>query len=169
MRVELASLGGKSGRFAHHYAPGELIVEDQRITLTEPAEISGRIVLKGNKTGVEGTVTAVAQVECDRCLTPVTLPVQAEFNVEYITAEAYQALEVSELGEEDLALSVFDGEYIDVDEIVLEQLWLAVPSQTICRESCKGLCPVCGIDRNLNDCSCQASDIDPRWAAMKNR
>ncbi len=167
MRVELGSLEGKGSKFAHGYAPGELVLDDDRIALTQPPGVFGRIIRKGNEVVVEGQLTAVIQVECDRCLRPVTLPIQSEFAVEFVTTEAYKALEVSELGEEDLALSVFDGEFIDVDEIVAEQLMLAVPSQAICRADCKGLCAVCGADRNLNECDCKATEMDPRWSTLK--
>ena len=73
-----------------------------------------------------------------------------------------------ELAEEDLALSIFDGEFIDVDEIVREQLLLAIPAQLICQENCKGFCPVCGADRNVTDCNCDATEIDPRWSGLRD-
>ena len=74
----------------------------------------------------------------------------------------------SELTEDEMSVSVFDGEAIDVDEIVKEQIVLAVPTRMLCREDCKGICPECGTDRNTGDCSCATNDIDPRWAALKN-
>ena len=168
MRVELSSLEGKSGRFAHAYQPDELTLHDERVGLAQPPGIAGRIFRADGQLFIEGQLTALAQVECDRCLTPIELPVAKEFTLEYVTTEAYQAFEAAELSEEDLALSVFDGEGIDIDEIVREQLLLAVPSQTLCRENCKGLCPACGEDRNLVDCDCKGSEIDPRWKGLEN-
>jgi len=67
-----------------------------------------------------------------------------------------------------MSVSVFDGEAIDVDEIVKEQIVLAVPTRMLCREDCKGICPECGADRNKGDCNCATNDIDPRWAALKD-
>lgn len=168
MRVELSSLEGKSGRFAHDYQPDEIVLHDERVGLAQPPGIAGRIFRAHGQLFVEGQLTAVARVECDRCLQPIEISVANEFTLEYVTTEAYQAFEAAELAEEDLALSVFDGEGIDIDEIVREQLLLAVPLQTLCRENCKGLCPVCGEDRNLVDCSCKESDIDPRWRGLEN-
>ncbi|MGH9971320.1 MAG: YceD family protein [Pyrinomonadaceae bacterium] len=167
MRVELASLGTKSRSFGHDYAPGELNLDEERVGLATPPTVSGQVLRNERKVVVEGHVKAVARFECDRCLRPLSLPIDADFRVEFVTPEAYQALEIAELGEEDLALSVFDGELIDVDEIVREQVLLAVPSHAICEENCKGLCPVCGADRNLNDCGCQEKEIDPRWLGLK--
>jgi uncharacterized protein len=66
-----------------------------------------------------------------------------------------------------MTVSVFDGSAIDVDEIVKEQILLAVPTRMLCREDCKGICPECGADRNTGECNCVTNDIDPRWAALK--
>jgi DUF177 domain-containing protein len=70
------------------------------------------------------------------------------------------------LQKEDLALSVFDGETIDLDELVREQVLLAMPPRMLCAEECKGLCPVCGEDRNSQECACETKEIDPRWAGL---
>ena len=95
------------------------------------------------------------------------MPVSSIFKVEYVTPDIYQAEQAAELLEEDLSLSVFDGEVIDIDEMVREQLLLALPAQILCREDCKGLCPECGGDRNLNECKCEEVEIDPRWSGLK--
>ncbi len=94
-------------------------------------------------------------------------PVSADFALEYITGSDYESSEVVELTEDEMSVSVFDGKAIDVDEIVKEQILLAVPTRMLCREDCKGICPECGIDRNTGECSCVAEDIDPRWAALE--
>ena len=167
MRVELARLDDKAGKFAHDYVAGELVLDDERVELAAAPRVSGLITRREPKVVVEGQFTAVAQVECDRCLRAVQFPVSSEFRVEYVTAEVYKGLKSAELAEEDLVLSVFDGEAIDVDEIVREQLLLAVPSHAICQESCKGFCQICSANRNLIDCNCSAMEIDPRWTGLK--
>ena len=168
MRFELSSLEGNSGKFAHDYQPGELILHDERVLLGQPPRVVGRIFRTGGQLFVEGQLTVMAQMECDRCLKPITLPVTNQFSLEYVTTEDYQALQAVELLEEDLALSVFDGEGIDIDEVVREQLLLAVPSHVLCGEDCKGLCPICGADKNLVDCGCKGSEVDPRWRGLEN-
>jgi uncharacterized protein len=168
MRVELAKLDNGAGDFAHEYAPGELTLDDDRAALVAGPAISGHINRKDNRVVVAGKFTAVARVDCDRCLQPVELPVSSEFRLEYVTAQTYLALDKVELTEDDLALSIFDGEFVDVDEIAREELLLAVPTQAICRESCKGFCPVCGVDRNETACNCDAAEIDPRWMGLRD-
>jgi uncharacterized protein len=168
MRIELARHENRVGKFAHEYAVGELALDDDRVALAGTLRVSGSISRNEDKVVVKGEFAAVAEVECDRCLQSVELPISSEFRVEYVTAETYKSLQTAELAEEDLALSIFDGEFIDVDELVREQLLLAIPTHTICRENCKGFCPVCGEDRNVTDCNCDATEIDPRWTGLKD-
>jgi uncharacterized protein len=168
MRIELENLEGGKGDFAEVYNPDDLNPIDERVNLSAPASVTGKIRLAGNEVFVNGHVETRAQVECDRCLKPVELPVNADFELEYITGSEYESTGVAELTEAEMSVSVFDGEAIDVDEIVKEQILLAVPTRMLCREDCKGICPQCGTDRNTGECSCVANDIDPRWAALKN-
>ena len=168
MRVELARLDNKVGKFAHEYAAGELVLDDDRVVLVGAPTVSGHITRTEKSVVVEGEFAAIVKVECDRCLRPVELPISSDFRLEYVTAETYKSLETFELGQEDLALSIFDGEFIDVDEIVREQVFLAIPTHAICQETCKGFCAVCGTDRNEADCNCNPTEIDPRWEGLKN-
>src|SRR5688572_16079657 len=111
MRIELASLESGKGAFAHSYAPGELELEDERVRLVSPPKVSGQIRQAG-RVHVSGRVEARVQVECDRCLKPVDIPVDSRFKLEYVTAEDYQTQQAVELTEKDMDLSVFDGESI---------------------------------------------------------
>ena len=168
MQVELASLPETSGRFAHTYEAGELVLNDERVVLANPPTISGRIVRKGGQVVVVGEVEGLVQVECDRCLEPIQISVKSPFKLEYVTKEQYQALPAAELEERDLALSVFDGEVVDIDEIAREQLLLAVPFQALCKEDCKGLCFACGANKNLSSCDCKPAENDSRWSGLEN-
>jgi uncharacterized protein len=167
MRIELVSLENERGGFAHTYAPGELVLQDERVSILEPPEISGKIRKNERRVYVSGRLTGQVQVECDRCLKLIELPVDSHFKLEYVTAEDYQAQQAFELTEEDLDLSVFDGEVIEIDELVTEELLLAIPDQVLCSDSCKGMCAVCGVNRNTTECSCESPDVDPRWAGLK--
>jgi uncharacterized protein len=167
MRIELASLEGGKGKFAHTYAPGELLADDDRVRLVGPAVVSGEIRQVGREVKVSGHLEGRVQVDCDRCLKPVDVPVTSNFDLEYVTTEDYEAQHAVELTEEDLELSVFDGESIDIDALVTEELLLGVPNHVICQGDCKGICPECGVDRNTTDCKCETAAVDPRWAGLQ--
>jgi uncharacterized protein len=167
MRIELDKLDNTDGTFAHRYKPEEIVLDEEHVRLTDAPEVSGRIRRSGHEVRIKGQLSARAEVDCDRCLATVTVPVEAKFDVGYIPSEDYTASEAAELQEADLSLSVFDGETIDVDELVREQLLLALPSRALCGDECKGLCPTCGANRNTNPCDCHDKEIDPRWAGLK--
>ncbi len=58
------------------------------------------------------------------------------------------------------------GEHVDLDDLVREQILLALPTRQLCRDDCKGLCPTCGANLNQTTCDCSAEEIDPRFAAL---
>jgi uncharacterized protein len=167
VRIELASLEGGKGRLSHQYADGELALEDPRVRLVSPPSIVGRVSLVGSVVKVSGQVVARVEVECDRCLKPIELPIDSAFKVEYVSPEEYQTQQDAELTEEDLDLAIFDGEAIDIDALVAEEVLLAVPDHRLCRDACKGICPTCGADRNNVNCACDTEQIDPRWSGLK--
>ena len=167
MRIELASLEAGRARFAHSYAEGELVLGEDRLRLVQPPTVSGEIRREDRRVHVKGRVVARVQVECDRCLKLIELPVDSSFKLEYVTQEDYQAQQAVELTEDDLDLTVFDGEVIDIDALVTEEILLAVPDHILCKDDCKGICPRCGADRNSVDCGCETAEVDPRWAGLK--
>jgi uncharacterized protein len=167
MRIELENLEKGKGTFAHTYQPEELDLLDERITLNGPANVAGSVKRSAAEVTVSGRLVTNVEVECDRCLKSLELPVSAEFRLDYITGQDYESSSTAELTAEELDVSVFDGESIDVDELVKEQIFLSVPDRTLCREDCQGICSTCGADLNAGTCNCEPSDIDPRWEALK--
>ena len=168
MRIELASLEEGRGHFSHTYQPQDLQLDDERVTLCGVAEVRGKIKRSGREAVVDGHVDACVQVDCDRCLKAIQLPVSSDFSLEYITGGDYEESQVAELTEDLMAVAVFDGETIDLDEIVKEQLLLAVPTRALCKSDCLGICPQCGNDRNADECGCEQKELDPRWSALRD-
>jgi uncharacterized protein len=167
MRIELDKLEDKDASFAHRYEPEEIVLDEEHARLTKPPEVSGRASRKGDEVRLRGKITATAEVDCDRCLKSVAVPIETDFDVKYIPAADYRASDAAELQEEDLNVSFFEGETIDVDELVREQVLLALPVRALCTEDCKGLCPTCGADRNTDSCNCNSREIDPRWEGLE--
>jgi len=105
-------------------------------------------------------------VACHRCLAPVKLPVAADVDL-LLVRDAPQALDGEhELEEDDLGVVHVDGETFDTAPLLREQLQLGVPMKPLCRQDCRGLCPICGSDRNRGECDCKDDWTDPRWAVL---
>jgi uncharacterized protein len=128
---------------------------------------------------VEAHAKAQLSVPCGRCLAPVPVDLPVDFEITLVPADEYQdelgvkrdriegpvsgSFEAQE-AEED----VYTGKVIDLDPLVREQLLLALPGYPVCREGCKGLCPVCGANLNERECGCERKPPDPRWAKLKD-
>jgi uncharacterized protein len=168
MRIELDKLEKNGGRFSRTYETGELSLDDAELRLIEPAEIRGRVGRKGQEVELRGELAGKVGAACDRCLQPVEIAVRSEFRERFVPAVSWRGEPQHELQEEDLNLAVFDGEAIELDDLVREELLLAVPAHVLCREDCQGLCPVCGIDRNRSSCQCETGETDSRWEGLEN-
>lgn len=167
MRIELDRLKELGGRFAHIYQPADLLLDDKEARLVEPAEVQGTIQRSGNEVVLRGRLRATVELLCGRCLNQVALPVDAEFTERLTSAVSWRAEPLHELKEEDLNLSVFDGEAVELDEVVREEILLAIPGHVLCREACQGLCPNCGVDRNETSCHCETEKSDSPWQGLR--
>src|SRR5215510_9547656 len=153
MRLEFENLE-KDRQFARTYQPDDLPLEDTDLRLIKPAEVRGRIRKNDGEVELIGSLTTTLESVCARCLQSVAIPICAEFDERFATSVSWGADEQHELASDDLNLAIFDGTGIDLDQLVREQLLLATPAQSLCREDCQGLCPVCGADRNTAPCKC---------------
>src|SRR6202165_2796153 len=167
MRIELDRLEEEGGNFSRTYEPGELSLDDDEVGLLEPAEVSGRVRRDDKEVELSGELRAKIKTACDRCLQPVNLSIGAEFKERFVPAVSWRAEQQHELQEEDLNLAVFDGDAIELNDLVREEILLAMPGHVLCREECKGLCPTCGIDRKGGSCQCEDADGDSRWRKLK--
>ena len=118
-----------------------------------------------------GTFKGYVRVACSRCVEPVRLDIDERVRLtfmppEELPADDAVAEEGEELAEGDLDTFAFDGEKVDLEPFLREQIVLAVPFAPLCREDCKGLCAQCGVDLNSGTCACE-KPIDPRLAALK--
>jgi DUF177 domain-containing protein len=125
----------------------------------EPAPVEA-VVLSGSFRRADsdvvfrGRVAAVVSLSCSRCLAPFRLEVAGDCSRIYRPGPLGPRPGEGELKDEDLALTPFDGVRIPLEEIAEEQIYLMIPLKPLCRESCSGLCPHCGADRNQVSCRC---------------
>jgi len=167
MRIEVDQLKETDVPFANTYALADLQLEDELTRLVAETKIVGRAGKRREQIRLQGTITASVEVPCDRCAVPVVLPINADFDVAYVPAETqFDAPEATELQADDLSFAIYEGDEIDIDELVREQVFLALPTRQLCREDCRGLCLTCGAELNTETCRCEQPSGDPRWAAL---
>ncbi len=167
MRIELEKLEESRGRFSEVYQ--ELSLDEAELRLIEPVQVEGRARRKqAGEVELNGSLRTRLSAPCARCLKPVELPIEVVFSERFAPAVAWRDQVQHELDQEDLNLAAFDGQGIELDDLVKEEVLLAVPTQVLCRPDCQGLCPVCGVDRNENGCECETKMIDSRWEKLKD-
>lgn len=110
---------------------------------------------------------AVLELECCRCLDPVVLSGRSKVKYMLVPLKERMEHEEPETLEEDLNFSFYKGDEIEFDPIVVEQILMQVPVKPLCREDCKGLCPSCGINLNMDTCNCSSETGHPGFAALK--
>jgi uncharacterized protein len=134
--------------------------------LTTPLRIHLTHVRSGDDLLFSGTIRGDAVGQCGRCLEEYPLSLTREFSV-VLTPRPPVGRE-TELSYDELSASFYSEEMIDVSALVYEQTLLALPIPPLCRDDCKGLCPQCGVDRNVETCDCRPDWTDPRLAVLSS-
>jgi len=168
MMIDLTRIEGEPFQFDVNIAGNEIDLESDFARLNGDISIKGELTKHIAQTDVVGEIDAKIEIDCTRCLQPVVKDLKIPFDVDFVTPEFDATARETELNQSDLETAVFEGDQLDLNELVREQILLNLPEQTFCNPDCKGLCPKCGQNRNLIDCNCEENETDPRWAALKD-
>jgi len=103
---------------------------------------------------ITGKIEGSLEVSCHRCLRPFPLPLDEPVDIYMVANEQIPGDEEKQLESDELLYEFFDGEIIEVDRLVAEQIFLALPVKVLCRDDCMGICPGCGANLNEEDCRC---------------
>lgn len=144
-------------------APGD----DQILGLAGSLHIRVKVSKVVDKFLIQGTISGRIRVRCDRCLEPYHRSVESQFRV-YLTAPRKGSeQEEIELLDEDLEVDFVKGNEVDLGEMVREQVYLSLPMRSICKEGCRGLCPVCGVNLNETTCLCRKAEGHPAFSKLR--
>ena len=114
-----------------------------------------------------GRVRTTVQLSCGRCLEPFDVAIDLDIDLLYLPHRANSGEGELEVSDDDLSTAFYRDDQIDLGHLVREQLQLAMPMKPLCRGDCRGLCPVCGINLNVDRCDCEISWHDPRLEALR--
>jgi len=130
---------------------------DRIVGLERPLSGSITIYPAGKNMVVEGSISARLLLRCDRCLEQYGWDLSEGFRISLSLSQFRGEREV-ELLEDELNPDFMDGDLLDSDQVLKEQLILHVPMKTLCTPECKGLCHLCGCNLNISTCSCSSTD-----------
>lgn len=166
MKIVVGQISEDDGLNIHYlYPEGEPGLTGGDARLIGGAELNLRATRAVEKVELVGAVTAIVGFECDRCLKPLSISVDQSFDLLYVPPLGTQ--DERELGADDLSTGFYQGDSIDADDLVREQIELALPMARLCSEECRGLCPQCGANLNESECNCENDSVDSRWSALK--
>jgi len=114
-----------------------------------------------------GDFSTRIELPCARCLEPVQRDLANAFDLIYRPLGADAGVEERSVQGAETDIGYYQGEGLLLEDVLREQVLLAVPIKAICREDCKGLCPRCGKNLNVEPCQCFEPLEDPRWATLK--
>lgn len=114
------------------------------------------------KARVEGSVQITFQTSCDRCLTEVLTMLDLHF--ERIVTSSEGSVEDEQIDD----LSFMEGYQLNVETFVYNEIIGNWPAKILCKEDCRGICPVCGQNLNVRDCGCDTFVPDPRMAVIQD-
>lgn len=135
-------------------------LDESLVSVRAPLRLDGVVESVVDGMLVRATLSAPVALACGRCLTDLSATVQGEVVELFRDPAALDPDDEIEAGYE-----LLDG-HLDLETLVRDALVPAVPARPLCREDCAGLCPTCGIDRNLDACACDDAPADPRWSAL---
>lgn len=147
--------------------PGEELPIDYSVDLSgyelygvhpfvSPVSVKGRVFNEAGIVTLSYTATFTLRLPCDRCLD--------EFDRDY--RYSFEEIVVSEESAEHEEYIAAADAQLDLDELCLSDILLQLPSKQLCKEDCKGLCSICGKNRNEMDCNCRQKEVDPRLAVL---
>ncbi len=114
---------------------------------------------------IEGSVKVSLILICSRCLSEFEFEICETFKDEFFPVEDFNYTE-KELSKSELDMLFYCKDEIDLSSVYLEKVYLSIPMKPLCKDDCKGICPLCGKNLNEGLCGCDRKSLDPRWAAL---
>lgn len=163
MKINISSVKKEIGSrqpFTFQCDIAQLIDENEQQWTNGQVSIRGFVVNNGRLLEIEGNISVKALLSCGRCLEQF----EADFEL------PFRELFKEDIGSDHQAndeFILYQGDELDISDLVRETIVLSEPLRTVCSEECKGLCSHCGINLNNSSCGCAKDAIDPRLAALK--
>jgi uncharacterized protein len=176
MLIEIRELEAHAVDFDERIAPGVIDFAPE-VKQKDKLAAAGRAQLVQEHHGkhqlindirIVGEFSTKVELLCARCLDPITRDVANKFDLLYRPLGADAGKEELSVTAAEAEVSYYQGEGLLLEDVLREQVLLALPLKAICRDDCKSLCPHCGKNLNLEQCNCAEPMDDPRWSALKD-
>jgi len=170
MLLSIKEMEVRKVRFDETFEPGLIDFSGEDLEQRSGLRAIGSAEMLARSDGqvrIQGRYTVEMAAMCDRCLGDARFPLDASFDLYYRPMSDIAVEEEVEIDEGEAEIGFYEGDGLQLEDILLEQVVLALPMQRVCSEACKGICPVCGRNRNETVCDCRVESADDRWGALR--
>ena len=157
-------------RFDETFEPGQMDFSGEDLEQSSPLKVAGVAELlphTGGEVRIQGRYGVTMQAQCDRCLKQAQFPLEKSFDLFYRPMSVIARDEEVEIDEGEAEVGFYENGGLELEDVLREQILLALPMQRVCSDVCQGICPVCGKNRNETPCDCKIESADDRWGALR--
>ncbi|HEX5070950.1 MAG TPA: DUF177 domain-containing protein [Vicinamibacterales bacterium] len=174
MLLDLRGFRSGTDEVVRQFPPDAFELKGEDFRIVAPVQLTAKITKDNEKVRLVGRLETTLETDCGRCLDPFPIPVDAGLDLLFLpeadqmkTAAGDDEEDEAEVREADTGVSFYKNDTIDLGEMMRDEFYLALPMKPLCQADCKGLCPVCGRNRNRESCDCKAEWVDPRMEPLK--
>jgi len=135
-----------------------LETNDNGLVFDSPVSFKGKLTNVKGMLRLSGHVALKYKVKCYRCLKDLERTMDFDLNERFVSGDSSTDSDVYS----------YNGNYVDTDKAIKDNIILNLPMKHVCDVNCKGLCPKCGTNLNERECNCEEDYINPQMEALKN-
>jgi uncharacterized protein len=150
------------------FEPGQLDFSSENVKQAGTLSWAATAERAGNEIRIAGSLKTDVDLTCSRCLENARYEITKPFDLFFRQRDEsmFDEDDEIELSEEDTRTAFFTGAKLAIGDVLREQLLLALPMKPLCRVDCKGLCPSCGTNLNVNSCQCAKEQFSPHMDTL---
>jgi len=161
--IKIRISGLSNGVHEHHISTEPSVIGLEQ-SFSSTVEIDVKIDKTARQIYLITKVSTSGRFQCDRCLEEFNQPVTGSYAICYVYNEADARISP----DEEFVTIAHDAVDIELTESIREAILLSVPLKLLCKDTCSGLCPQCGINKNHEKCTCNQETNDPRWQGLQD-
>ena len=164
MKMDLRNIKAEGYELSISEAPQDLELLVDGYEFPEPISVEISADKSGDEIIVQGQISTFVEMECSRCLEIFEMAInpKIQFVIQLLDTSAPQHSDDDDF----VILPKTSGEF-DISDRIRESIYLELPLKPLCSETCRGLCPMCGINLNETECECTPDKTDERWDSLK--
>ena len=168
MQIDIGKIDEAVGKIDAVFKPGEIELDEDAVNVKEEIAFTGSLEKHIYRIDIDGHIKTKIDVNCNRCLKPLETELDITFKSSFVPSEFESREKEVKVGGDDLDIDFYQGDEIDLAQLIREQILLNLPQTVLCKPDCLGLCAKCGENKNEKTCDCSEREIDPRLKVLEN-